>query len=105
MEARGKLGEALSSPERSGAGTGAEASTARVRCMRRMELHKRDWTEGAERSFRLRYETNVVVNDQPQAAPRIWVGQDKGRGHICQAFYALKRDTTFRLTAKLRIQD
>jgi hypothetical protein len=34
--------EALSIPERSGAGTGPKASTARFSFLRRTELHKRD---------------------------------------------------------------
>jgi len=29
-------------------------------------------TEGAERSSKIRYETNVEWKDQPKAAPRIW---------------------------------
>ena len=41
-EAKVERREALSSPERSGAGTGAEASTARFCLLRRAELHKRD---------------------------------------------------------------
>ena len=59
----------ISGAERSGARRGAEASTAGFLGYAPRKAAQAGLTEGADRSARLRRETNVRKEDQPKAVP------------------------------------